>query len=154
MELFLHSGVGEDPEIVEVEPTGKVAQLVQGEPDGKVWTEGVDEEIDLALTFEEAGIGNRHHVHRGRCRRVEVIVQFNSTDFTRQYGPGTPIKAVYQWASGAKAADLSAEQAAKHVLAVPGADHALAEGVHIGSLVTPGTCEVTVNLMARDAFGG
>lgn len=154
MELFLHSEAGEDPEIVEVETTAKVAQLVETEPAGTVWIEGIDEEIDIALTFEEAGIGHRHHVHRGRCHRVNVIVQFNSTDFNRQYGPGTTIKAVYQWASGDKAADLSAEQKAKHVLALPGADHFLADGVHIGSLITSGTCEVTVNLMARDAFGG
>jgi len=155
MELFLHSEGGEDPEIVEAEAGAKVRMLaVETGRDGKVWVEEIDDEIDLDLTFEEAGIGHRHHVHRGRCHRVKVVVQFNATDFKHEYGPGTTIKKVYHWASGDKAADLSPEQKAKHVLALPGADHFLADGVHIGSLITPGTCEVTLNLMARDAFGG
>lgn len=155
MELFLHSEGGEDPEIVEVEATATVRMLaVETDPDGKVWIEESDEEIDPDLTFEEAGIGHRRHVHRGRCHRVKVVVQFNATDFKHEYGPGATIKKVYHWASGDKAADLSPEQQAKHVLALPGADHFLADGVHIGSLITPGTCEVTLNLMARDAFGG
>lgn len=153
MELFLHSEGGEGPEIVEVEPNAKVRTLAT-DPEGEVWVEELDEEIDLDLTFEEAGIGRRRHVHRGPCHRVTVVVQFNATDFEHEYGPGTTIQKVYGWASGDKAANLSPEQKAKHVLALPGADHFLADGVHIGSLITPGTCEVTLNLMARDAFGG
>ena len=128
--------------------------LVDAEPDGKVWIEEVDEEVNLDLTFEEAGIRHRHHVHRGRCPRVKVVVQFNSRDFTHEYGPNTTIQDGLPLGLGRKAADLSPEQKAKHVLALPGADEFLADGVHIGSLVTPGTCEVTLNLMARDAFGG
>src|SRR5438309_790335 len=137
MELFLHTEGGEDPDLVEVEATTKVRSLLlDTEPDGSVWIEEVGEQVDLDLTFEEAGIHHRHHVHRGRCRRVKVIVQFNATDFTHEYGPNTTIKTVYDWASGHKAADLSPEQKAKHVLALPGADHFLADGVHIGSLIT------------------
>lgn len=153
MELFLHSEGGEDPEIVEVEPNAKVRTLAT-DPGDEVCIEEIDEEIDLDLTFEEADIGHRRHVHRGRCHRVKVVVQFNATDFEHEYGPATTIKKVYRWASGDKAADLSPEQKAKHVLALPGADHFLADGVHIGSLITSGTCEVTLNLMAREAFGG
>jgi hypothetical protein len=155
MELFLHTEGAEDPDIVEVEATAKVrALLVETEPDGIIWIEEVDEQVDLDVSFEEAGIHHRHHVHRGRCRRVKVIVQYNSIDFTHEYGPNTTIKTVYNWAAGEKAADLSPDQKAKHVLALPGADHFLADGVHIGSLVTPGTCEATLNLMPRDSFAG
>lgn len=154
MELFVHSEGGEDPKIIEVEATARVRTLVvDTDPDAKVWIEEIENEVDLDLTFEE-GIHHRHHVHRGRCRRIKVVVQFNSKDFTHEYGPNTTIKTVYHWSSGEKAADLSPEQRAKHVLAVPGADHFLADGVHIGSLVTPGTCDVTLDLMARDAFAG
>ena len=155
MELFLHVEGGEDPDLVEVEVSEKVRSLLlETEPDGAVWIEEVDEEVDLDLSFEEAGFHHRHHVHRGRCRRVKVLVQFSATDFTHEYGPNTTIKTVYTWASGEKAADFSPEQKAKHVLAVPGADHFLADGVHVGSLITPGTCEVVLDLMPRDSFAG
>jgi hypothetical protein len=155
IELFLHTEGREDPDLVEVDATGIVRSLlVETEPDGMVWIEEVNEEIELDLAFEDVGIHHRRHVHRGRCRRVTVIVQFNATDFPNEYGPSITIKTVYQWASGDKAADLSPEQKAKHVLALPGADHYLADGVHIGSLITPGTCEVTLNLLPRDSFAG
>lgn len=61
---------------------------------------------------------------------------------------------MYRWASGPHAANLSPEQAAKHVLAVPGADHFLADSVHIGSLAQPGSCAVTLDLLPRERFEG
>lgn len=156
MELFQHVEGGEDPELVEVVETEKVRTLLlETEPGHGVWVEEIDEEIDLELTFEEAGIHHRHHVHRGRCRRVKVVVQFNAVDFTHEYAPGSTIRTVYHWASGDKAANLSPEQKAKHVLALPGADHFLGDGVHVGSLLTlGGPCEVTLDLLPRDSFGG
>ncbi len=156
MELFQHTEGGEAPEVVAVEPTAKVRTLLlETEPDHGVWIEEIDEEIGLDLTFEEVGIHHRDHVHRGRCRRVKVIVQFNGADFTHEYGPGSTIETIYHRASGDEAGNLSAEQKAKHVLALPGADHYLADGVHVGSLLTPGgPCEVTLNLLPRDSFGG
>jgi hypothetical protein len=156
MELFQHVEGHEDPDLVVVDSTAQVRTLlVETDPGHGVWIEEIDEGIDLDLTFEEAGVEHRHHVHRGRCRRVNVIVQFNSVLFTHEYGPATTIKTVYHWASGDKAADLSPEQKAKHVLALPGADHFLGDGVHIGSLVTPGgPCEVVLDLLPRDSFGG
>lgn len=156
MELFVHTEGGEDPDIVNVEVTDKVRTLMlETEPDGRIWIEEVDEEIDLDITFEEAGIGHRHHVHRGRCHRIKVVVQFNSVDFTHEYGPGTTIRTVKHWATGPEAANLSAEQRAKHVLALPDADHYLADGVHIGSLLTKdGPCEIVLNLLPEDSFEG
>ena len=120
MELFQHTEGSEDPEIVVVETTAVVRTLLlPTNPDHGVWIEEVDEEIDLDLTFEAAGIHHHHHVHRGRCRRVKVVIQFNADDFTHEYGPATTIKTVYHWASGDKAANLFPEQRAKYVLAVP-----------------------------------
>lgn len=154
MELFLHTTNTEDPEIIEVEETTSVrALLVENDPDGGVWIEEVDEEIDLDLTLKVAGIHHRHHVHRGRCRHVEVIVRWNG-DHTHRFGPSRTIKTVEKWAFGPEVANFSAEQAAKHVLAVPGADHFLDPGVHIGSLTKPGECSVKLDLLPRSRFEG
>lgn len=154
IELFVHSPGAEDPALVTIGVTERVRVLLaEDEPAGMVWIEEVDEELDLDLTFEEAGIRHRHNVHRGHCPRVDVVVRFNG-EFTRDFGPGTTIKTVYHWVSGPNGANLSPEQAAKHVLAVPGADHFLADTVHIGSLVLPGSCAVTLDLLPRERFEG
>jgi len=154
MDLFVHDRTGEDPQILEVDATAVVRTLVAEDgSDAAVWVEEFDEEVDLDINFEQAGIGHRHHVHRGHCRHVEVMVRFNRT-FERAFGPAATIKRVYAWASGPNGANLSPEQAARHVLAIPGADHFLDSGVHIGSLVTPGTCSVTLDLLPRERFEG
>lgn len=154
MELFIHTAGKEDPDVVEVEETVLVRELLAGEDDGRIWVEEVDEELTLDVTLADAGIHAHHHVHRGRCSRVEVVVRYNGENFTDTFGPGTTIKKVEKWAFGDKAADLSPDQAAKHVLALPGADHFLAATVHVGSLVTAGACQVTLDLLPRDRFEG
>lgn len=154
MELFTHSPGDENPEIVELEPTALVRELlVDGDGAGRVWIQDVDEEVDLDATLKVAGIQHHHHIHRGRCRRVEVVVRFNG-NHERTFGPGTTIKIVERWAFGPEVANLSPEQAAKHVLAEPGADHFLDAGVHVGSLVKPGSCTVVLDLLPRSRFEG
>lgn len=154
MELFTHSAGVENPEIVEVEATALVRTLlVEGDADGPIWLEEVDEEVDLDITLEAAGIRHHHHVHRGPCHRIEVIVRWNG-DHEQDFGPATTTKTVEKWAFGPKVANLSPEQAAQHVLAVPGADHFLEAGVHVGSLVTKGSCRVTLDLLPRSRFEG
>lgn len=154
MELFIHSPGSEHPEMIEIEAAALVRELlIKNNSGGYVWIEEVDEEINLDITLEAAGIRHHHHVHRGHCHRVEVVVRFNG-DHTHTYGPGTTIKRVEKWAFGPKVADLSPEQAAKHVLTVPGADHFLDAGVHVGSLVAPGSCKVILDLLPRSRFEG
>lgn len=154
MELFTHTCGAEHPEIIEVEATALVRTLlVEGDPDGHIWLEEVDEEVDLDSSLEAAGIRHHHHVHRGHCRRVEVVVRFNGT-YEHTYGPGTTIKKVEKWTFGPEVANFSKEQAAEHVLAEPGADHFLEDGVHIGSLVKPALCTVTLDLLPRSRFAG
>ncbi len=155
MEVFLHDASGEDPKLVEVESLTLVRELLVGEEaDGSIWIEEVDEAVDLELTFDQAGIRERHHVHRGRCRRVEVVVRFNGELPPHAFSPATTIKHVYRWASGPEGANLSPEQAAKHVLAVPGSDHFLDSGVHVGSLVSNRGCTVVLDLLPRERFEG
>lgn len=154
MELFAHAAGNEHPEVIEIQTTALVRELLAGQdPDGRVWIEEADEEVSLDITLEQAGIRHHHHVHRGRCHRVEVIVRFNG-DHDRSYGPATTIKTVEKWAFGPDVGKFSPEQAAKHVLAVPGADHFLEGGVHVGSLVAPGSCRVVLDLLPRSRFEG
>jgi len=154
VDLFIHTPGNEHPEIINIEPTALVRELLTDDiSGGQVWLTEVDQEIDLALTLEAAGIRPHHHVHRGVCHKVEVVVRFNG-DHEHTFGPATTIKSVEKWAFGPKVADLSREQAAKHVLAVPGSDHFLEDSVHVGSLVKPGSCKVVLDLLPRSRFEG
>lgn len=154
MELFAHAAGKEHPEVIEIQATALVRELLAGgDLDGRVWIEEADEEVSLDITVEQAGIRHHQHVHRGRCHLVEVIVRFNG-DHNHSYGPATTIKTVEKWAFGPEVAKFSPEQAAKHVLAVPGADHFLEGGVHVGSLVTAGSCRVVLDLLPRSRFEG
>lgn len=155
MEIFVHGADGEHPELIEVEATDLVRTLLIGvDADGYVWLEDTEQEIDLDMTFEVAGIHHHHHVHRGRCRRIDVVARYNGAEFEHHFPPPTSVKHVQKWAFGPKAAALSAEQAAEHVLAQPGADHALNGTVHLGSLVTDGSCRVVLDVVPRSRFAG
>jgi hypothetical protein len=154
MEIFVHTASREDPELHTIESDSPVRSLQGAEPDALIWLGDADEPVDLGLTLAQAGIGHNAHLHRGRCRRVDVTVRFNASAFEADFGPGAPVRRVYEWASGPDGANLSPEQAAKHVLAVPGADHFLADSVHIGSLVASGSCGITLDLLPKERFEG
>lgn len=155
MELFVHRADAEHPELAEVQGTVLVRTLL-AVPDAEheVWMEDVDEEIDLDVTFDQAGIGPHHHVHVGPRRRVEVTVRFNGDNFHHRFGPAKTIRAVSRWVFGPRGANLSPEQQTAHVLAVPGADHFLEDGVHVGSLIPAGARDLTLDLLPRARFAG
>ena len=155
MEIYVHSSESEDPILVEVEVGSTVRELaVVVEGDESIWVEEGEEPLVLDVTLEQAGIGHRHHVHRGRCHRVEVRVRFNGAHHARHFSPAVTIARVYAWATGPEAFQLTPEQRANHMLALPGADHGLDGGVHIGSVVARGTCEVTLDLEPKGRFQG
>lgn len=155
MELFKHSPGREVPEIIDVEESIRVRELIEVEDaEGHIWLEDVDEEIQLDLTLVEAGIDHHRHIHHSRCVAIAVDVRFNGDHFRRDFPPVTTIKRVKEWAVGPKGANLPKDQAVAHVLAVPGADHFLDGDVHIGSLVQPHSCTVELDLLPRDRFAG
>jgi hypothetical protein len=157
MELYLHTAGSEDPELIDREPTSTVGALVlteAGEEPELVWLQEHEEPLDAELTLEQADIGHRGHVHRGRCRHVEVRVRYGGVDHERSFVPSATIKRIFDWATGPDAFDLTPEQRLKHVLALPSADHFLAWTVHVGSVVEHGTCTSVLELAPRERFEG
>jgi hypothetical protein len=157
MEIYIHSAGREDPDLIEVQADARVRDLIEvrdGDDAELIWIEDGDEPIELDITVEATGLSHRHHAHRNRCRRVDVRVRFGGNDRSHDYAPSTTIGRIFEWATGESGFDLPAEQRPKHVLAVPGADHFLAKSVHIGSLVTAGSCDVVLDLDAKVRFEG
>ena len=158
MELYVHLAGKEDPELVDLPETTVVQELVaSAEADAAqelIWLEDADDPLEPSATLEAAGLKHRAHVHRGRCRRVDVNVRFNAVAKSREFSPASTAARVLKWATGKQGFDLTPAEAAKHTLAVPGADHALDPRVHMGSLVGPGSCEILLDLVPKARFEG
>jgi hypothetical protein len=156
MDVYVHSQ-GEDPERIEIEASALVRELLVVQEGGgveQIWIEERDEALDLDITLEAAGIHHKHHVHRGRCRSVEVEVRFNGERLPHSFRQVATIRTVFDWATGPQGFGLTPEQKVKHVFALPGADHFLDWGVHVGSLISPGTCQVVLDLFPKERFAG
>jgi hypothetical protein len=156
MEIYIHTAGHEDPELIVVEATTTVRELLlvgDGQGAELLMIEEVDEPIDLDVTIEQAGIHHRHHVHRGRCRRVDVRVRYNG-DKSQVFHPVATIRKVFDWATGPDGFNLTPEQKAEHVLALPSADHFLDWEVRVGSLVSSGSCDVVLDLAPKSRFEG
>ena len=157
MEIYVHTAGYEDPKLIEIEGTKLVRELLVV-ADGKgaelIMIEEVDEPVGLDLTIEEAGIHHRHHVHRGRCRRVTVRGRYGGRDISHEFRPVAIIRLVFDWVTGPEGFNLTPVEKAKHVLAQPGADHFLDWEVRVGSLVTTDTCEVVLDLAPKSRFEG
>jgi len=156
VEIYIHTAGSEEPVLLEINETALVRELlVIGDPQGAelVMIEEVEEPLNLDITLKEAGIRHRSHVHRGRCRRVDVRVRYN-TEKSHDFHPPATIRRVFEWATGPHGFPLTPEQKAAHVLALPGADHFLDWEVRIGSLVMPGSCDVVLDLAPKSRFEG
>lgn len=155
MEIYVHSVESEDPKLIKIEATMLVRELVVGREGEAVWIEEQDEALDLDITLEVAGLKNRHHVHRGHCRQVEVVIRYGGEPpRSRTFSPSATIDRVFKWVTGPEGFNLTPEQSVKHMLILPGADHALDKSVHVGSLVKEDKCEVSLDLAPKERFEG
>lgn len=75
MQIFLHTENGLTLETVDETTTvGSIAEDA-GIADATGWLEDVDEPLDLAAEVGKV-VGAQGHLHIGRCRKVEVTINF------------------------------------------------------------------------------
>ena len=152
IEIYVHSGSGYGPDLIEVPSDGRVADLTS---DGEgLWIEDTNEALPADSSLPEAGIARRSHVYRGRCPTVKVQVRYGGTEILGKFSPATRVVQVFRWATGPKGFKLPEAQIPKHGFALPGGDELLDPGVHAGSLVSQIGCAVTIDLVPKDRFAG
>jgi hypothetical protein len=142
--VYIHEEGRHDPDFIDTQFGAEVgvALEIDGGSETFVLLEDEDEPIDLALTFDAAGIGDRKHVFRGKRKRVAVTILFNGERRKHEFSASTRVKRVFRWATSEHGFDLSDADAAEHTLALP--DNTIpASDAHIGSLddATPGHVE-------------
>lgn len=151
MEIYLHGSGEEELHLVEVKAGDRIATAITEK--GEVWLEGADEPLDPKQTFKQAGIGERAHLHVSTCRRVEVSVRYGGPPAkSEEFPPGTTFAAVFAWATGKKAFDLTKAEQAKHTFAVCDSDVQPDRSAHVGSFASE--CKLCLDLAPKERFEG
>ena len=154
LEIYVHRPGPERMELREVEETVTVAEATGAGEGEAVWIEDVEETIDLTITVAEAGIPHRGHVHVNRCSAVAVKVTYNGPSKEHPFGPGTTVKAVFEWATSGDGFPLSDVDRAEHTLQLCGTEEQPDPGDHMASFITDDSCEVCFELVAKHRFEG
>ena len=143
MQVFVHGPGREEPEVIEVEGTVIVRELLAGHDGEQIWIEEVDVPMELDVTLAVAGIGHGHHVHRGPCREVEVRLSAGEgREAAHRFAPSAKVGRAVTWGAEhlglGPAADVEAVDRRTGRVVDP--------GTHIGWLAEAGTCSAELDL--------
>ena len=154
MKIYVHLERRPEAEGVEVASGIPLRALVdQVTENPVVLIEDSDERLDPERTLVELGIAERTHLFVGQRQHVEAAVLFNGETRVERFSASTRVSRVFRWAVGRRAFDLSAADAAEHVLALAD-DVSPAGDTHLGSLddATPG--HVAFRLIPKHRYEG
>jgi len=155
--LYIHREGAHDPEIVDINPSITVrdllTQLGAGGED-RLWLEDNPKVLDDDLCIDSGEIPDRHHLHCAPVKEINVKVTFVDQHKHRGFPPSATVASVLQWATGPKGFNLPPDQRPKHELVISGSDEAVPGNVHVGSLVRRGEHEVCLDLRPKERFAG
>jgi hypothetical protein len=107
-----------------------------------------DDEDDESTVVVVDGL----RIHIGHCKRVEVTVRHFGSSISRKFSPAARLKRVKNWA--VKELAIPPAEAARESFRLSGSQEELGDDVHVGTLVTAGTCSVTLDLVPSDRVNG
>ncbi|MCY3893332.1 MAG: hypothetical protein OXF61_00190 [Acidimicrobiaceae bacterium] len=158
IEVYVHTEGSAELQLLPVSSDGQVRDLlatddpaVSGE---SIWLAEQDEPLDVDISFVDAGVIDRCHVHRGCCTSVKARVRYHGQHLDEEFPPTTRLAAVYRWAAGADGFKLASEQIPSHGLMLPGTKDILDPETYLGSLVTSERCDVDLDLVPRKRYEG
>jgi hypothetical protein len=151
MQIFLHTHTGLTIEAVDETTTIAAIAEAAGITDATGWLEDVDEPLNLSDTIGKVACDNAH-LHLGRCRRIEVTVNFAGKSKMHQFAPGTTIGRVRHWAVGDDGFDLPQKERPKHEVGLCGTGVIADRNDHIGTVATD--CALCLDLAPKDRFQG
>lgn len=161
--IFVQGPGLEKVKLVEVAAEGDVAAVVRhardsglqvGDDEVVVMAEDTGEELDLHVSLEAAGLGEKASVHIGRCRKVDVGVRYNGATKQEEFSPAQRLRHVFKWATGNRGFDITTGDAQDLVLVVRGQQQTLDLDDHVGVLVSVGTCGVELDLVPTERIQG
>lgn len=160
IDVFYQGEGVRDVEHIEVSPDHTFgalkAMLIEKhglEADVVLFLEDSDDPVDeLLVVCEHAGnAGVKAHIHR--CRHIKVAVTFNNETVHHEFGPGTTVARVKQWAAIHKF-KMTEVEAGEHVLQIAGTHDRPAPGTHLGSLAACPHCQIAFYLVPDQRVNG
>jgi hypothetical protein len=135
MRIYIHQDDQHEAEALETDSDVSIAEAlgIVGDETVVALVEDSDELIDVALTFEQAGIPDRAHMFHGKRHKIEAIVVFNGEPKHHEFSASARVKRVFRWAAE-KAFDMSKADAAEHQLALASNGTVPPADAHLGSL--------------------
>lgn len=152
MEVYVHSEDSHDPQLIEVSTSGQVGDLLTDEE--SLWMQDEDDPLPVDVSFPEAGVIRRSHIHRGRCDKVKVQVRHAGEELFGEFSPAARVVRVFDWTTGPEGFKLPTAQIPKFGLKLPNGDEFLDFETHVGSLVSGSRCVVTMDLVPKDRPAG
>jgi hypothetical protein len=142
--VHLHIPTTTEPEVVVVEATVLVRELLVGFDGHQVWVEEAAVPLELDVSLAAAGVGHGTHLHRGPCREVEVevAVAADGREVAHRFAPSARAVTVAEWAAG----QLGLGSPADLELVDGRSGQVVAPATHLGSVAEPGQCAVSFEL--------
>ncbi len=164
IEIFVQSEALPEITLVRVPADATVRDLVRaalpsesggrGNGEAVVMLEDSDEVLKPNARLDSVGIKQRSRVHIGRCRHVDVTVNFNGLHKDKKFPPSATVGRVKKWAVRHEGFNLSEIDAAEHVLQLCGSDRRPDEDTHIGTLVSFPNCALCFDLVPKKRVEG
>lgn len=129
-------------------------QLAGDENSLLILMEDAEEVLAFDLPLEAAHIGHRSRVHIHRCRRLEIIINFNGDHKTHAFSPSTTVEHVKRWSVGKDGFKLGKIDATDLLLQLCNSAVRPDGDTHIGSLVQFPNCTLCFDLVPKHRVEG
>lgn len=159
--IYIHGENHRDPKLVEVSENASIAEIIgiyskefPGSGDEHEIELFVEDEQDFKqkhLKGEEHGIKKRHHIHCHRCKKVNVLVTYNSETKSFSVAPSATIKKIEK--DALKEFKINEADAGDFLLKLEDGT-VLQPTEHIGSFASHDQCKVSLFLTAAKPIQG
>jgi hypothetical protein len=122
------------------------------DPEFLVFVDEAEEPIARDRPIASLGIKPGTRIHIGRCRQIEVTVNFQARSEKRRFAPGTKVQKVKAWA--VEIFHLARTDAAEHVLQICGSAKRPSGDTPLNLLVDGRTCAVCFDLVPEKRVEG
>lgn len=135
-QLYLHKQVQAEPQLIEVEETITIEELISrhGEAGHSAWAQDGDELIITEVVIEV--VEERGHIHIGPHREIEVTVRYETGDKSKPFKPGARVVTVLNWAEGEHGFNVPDSQRSSLGLFLRGSTTPLDKSELIGTVAT------------------
>lgn len=154
IDVFIKRGGACDVEHRRLDPNTTVAELkslLDEDEDILFFDEDADDPLDLDHKLGCDGQRGRF-VHKNRCKRVAVKVNYAGRCVDRKFGPGTTLARIQKWAE--RKLGVCETDGIELGLQIACSNEKPDPSTHVGSLVNCPECEIEFDLVPTDRING